>query len=213
MMSRVPDGLHIGPWTGILDPRTGGRSFTPPVVGGCHRESPMPILGGQMKSGACPFFFGIHWGTGVIAGKETPRCFSVLLLGLLLALGCRPRPETVHLGIPLRLSGDEGPGRHQLLQAIQMRVDELNAKGGVGGRRIDLVIQDLGTTPEAGRKAIEALGADARVSALVGLDDPQTAITCAAACGQAKIPLLSPTIGDAEFLSQNPWVFTLTHPI
>ncbi|HLY72699.1 MAG TPA: ABC transporter substrate-binding protein [Planctomycetota bacterium] len=166
-----------------------------------------------MKSGACPFSLGILCKTGVFTGKATLMSYSVLLLGLLLALGCRPRPETLHIGIPLRLTGEKGPGGRQLLRAMKMRVDELNARGGLGGQRIALDIQDLGTSPETGKKAIQALATDVRIAAIVGLDDPEMGMVCGAVCGQEKIPVVLPTVGDAGFLSQNPCLFTLTRPL
>jgi branched-chain amino acid transport system substrate-binding protein len=52
--------------------------------------------------------------------------------------------------------------------AAQMAVDEINAKGGVLGRKLSLVVADETENPEQGINAIKKLTADEKVDVLVG---------------------------------------------
>src|SRR5215213_2772698 len=91
--------------------------------------------------------------------SEVPsRKTYVALLALLLAAGaglpgagCRrqdarvveqPPPERVRVGAFMSLSGDTSQYGLSALNGIRMAVEEANAAGGVGGRRVDLLVRD-----------------------------------------------------------------------
>jgi len=49
-----------------------------------------------------------------------------------------------------------------------MAIDDINAKGGVLGRRLEMVVADETENPETGISAIKKLTADERVDVLIG---------------------------------------------
>jgi len=63
--------------------------------------------------------------------------------------------EPIKIGALLSLSGDAAYYGVDELRAVQLAVDEANEKGGVNGRKIELVIEDAGTLDE--KNAINAL--------------------------------------------------------
>ena len=54
------------------------------------------------------------------------------------------------------------------IASMQMAVDEINAKGGVIGRKLELVVVDESDSPETGIDAIEKLTGEEQVDVLIG---------------------------------------------
>jgi ABC-type branched-subunit amino acid transport system substrate-binding protein len=61
------------------------------------------------------------------------------------------------VGSHLDLSGPTAAGMPMLRNAMQMRIDEVNAAGGVHGRRIRLVVEDNGSQPQQAVRAVQKL--------------------------------------------------------
>ncbi len=91
---------------------------------------------------------------------------SVALLGLA-ATGAVAQ-ERIRVGFPMILSGAGGQFGNPILKGAQMYVDEVNAAGGVLGRRIELITRDTKSRPdEAVRMARELINRE-NVHFLVG---------------------------------------------
>ena len=61
------------------------------------------------------------------------------------------------LGTHLDLSGPVAAGMPMLRNAMQMRLDEANAAGGVNGRKFRLVVEDNGSQPQLAVRAVQKL--------------------------------------------------------
>ncbi len=61
------------------------------------------------------------------------------------------------LGSHLDLSGPAAAGMPMLRNAMQLRVDEANAAGGVHGRKLRLVVEDNGSQPQMAVRAVQKL--------------------------------------------------------
>ena len=70
--------------------------------------------------------------------------FCAPLLALLLAAcaGAKPDPDAVVIGVAGPMSGDLAAFGRQIRTGAQAAVDDLNAKGGVNGKRLRLVVGD-----------------------------------------------------------------------
>ena len=56
------------------------------------------------------------------------------------------------IGVSLPLSGAKQASGEAILAALRLHVDERNKAGGVGGRRLELVVKDDGNDPVAGER-------------------------------------------------------------
>ena len=85
--------------------------------------------------------------------------FSVILLTVSMGLlpASMPAAGPVKIGVLLPLTGGQNEFGHIEKKSAHMAVDEINADGGVNGKKIDLVIADTQGNPDAGRAAIERL--------------------------------------------------------
>jgi branched-chain amino acid transport system substrate-binding protein len=134
-----------------------------------------------------------------------PRRPAWLALALLLA-ACQKEP--IRLGGAFNLSG-----RHYDLgvsgrNGATIAVEELNAAGGIGGRRLELVVKDDEQDPEAARRAVRAL-VDQGVVAIVGhMTSAMTEATLAQA-NQARVLMVSPTTSAARYQGRDDWLVLL----
>lgn len=108
-----------------------------------------------------------------------------------LLAGCE-ESKPVRIGfigeLTTRAAGLATSGRDGFLLAIE----EINARGGVGGRQVEGLVVDARMHKETALHAIHKL-ADAQVSAIIGPMTSQTAVTIVPTANNLKIPLVSPT--------------------
>lgn len=84
----------------------------------------------------------------------------VLALGLCSALAATAGGVTdteIVIGSHLDLSGPTAAGMPMLRNAMQLRIDEVNAAGGVHGRKLRLVVEDNGSQPQQAVRAVQKL--------------------------------------------------------
>ncbi len=98
--------------------------------------------------------------------------------------------ETIKLGLVTPLStGDYRSGKINV-QTVELAVEELNAKGGILGKKVELVIADDEGKPAAGVIAIKKMIATEKVSAVVGLWHSSVAVAQAKVAIQMQVPIM-----------------------
>src|SRR6266704_972908 len=70
-----------------------------------------------------------------------------LVLGLSFSAAALAQPAPVKIGMSMPQTGSLGAGGKAALLALQMWVDDVNAKGGLLGRRIEFIVYDDQTNP------------------------------------------------------------------
>lgn len=73
--------------------------------------------------------------------------------------------KPIRIGVPTAMQLQVG---RDTQDAIKMAIDDLNAKGGVLGRKLEMVVADETENPETGISAIKKLTADEKVDVLIG---------------------------------------------
>lgn len=91
------------------------------------------------------------------------------------------------------------PGQSQR-DAIQMVVNEINAKGGINGQRIRLLIEDDQLSPTAAANAARKLVFQEKVFAVIGTPNSPTALSALEVTMEAKTPQL--VLGVAPKVTQ-----------
>jgi branched-chain amino acid transport system substrate-binding protein len=87
-------------------------------------------------------------------------------LGLGLATGeAAAQAKAIRIGVPTAMQLQVG---RDTQDAMKMAIDEVNAKGGVLGRKLEMVVADETENPETGISAIKKLTADEKVDVLIG---------------------------------------------
>ena len=72
---------------------------------------------------------------------------AALLLSLLAATGALAQSGPIKVGVGLALTGAGAPAGKMILAALELWRDDVNAKGGLLGRQVELIHYDDQSTP------------------------------------------------------------------
>lgn len=100
-------------------------------------------------------------------------------------------PQTIKLGgvAPLSPPGAYASGA-EMKMAFDMAVNEINAQGGVLGKKIETVFEDTAGTPEKGKAAFEKLISQDKVVAIVGEFHSSVTLAEIPVTNASKIPFI-----------------------
>jgi len=122
--------------------------------------------------------------------------------------------DKIKAGILLPLTGKLAKFGEIENKSFLMAVDEINAAGGVNGKKIDLIIEDTMGKPDVGRSAIEKLISRDKVIVVGGGYSSSVTWATIAVAQQRKIPFLVNT-GSADRITEQGWkyIFRLNPPV
>ncbi|MDO9632361.1 MAG: ABC transporter substrate-binding protein [Humidesulfovibrio sp.] len=132
---------------------------------------------------------------------------AAIVLALFTFLGCSKESDSFKIGAVLSVTGPASflgePEKNTLL----MLQDELNAKGGVEGRKVQIVIyddeSDVNKCVMAAKKLIE----NDKVAVVIGPSISGNTLAIAKFFAPAKIPLVSCSAAEKIVKPVDPWVF------
>src|SRR6516165_9568050 len=137
---------------------------------------------------------------------------AVLLLAAAWAAILWTRPEPVRIAFASSLSGPSAPFGTESLVAAQLAIDEVNARGGINGRPIELVPFDDASSPETARANVQAI-ADSPCVAVLGHDLSSTSLAAGPAYKDARIPALTGGAAADDLTSGNEYYFRALSPV
>ena len=122
--------------------------------------------------------------------------------------------DTIKVGVVLPLTGKLAKFGEIENKSFLMAVDEINAAGGVNGKKIELIIEDTTGRPDVGRSAIEKLISRDKVVVLGGGYSSSVTWATIAVAQQRKVPFLVNT-GSADRITEQGWnyIFRLNPPV
>jgi branched-chain amino acid transport system substrate-binding protein len=124
-----------------------------------------------------------------------------LLLIVALA-GCRSVDPVVKVGLVAPFEGRDRAIGYDAIYSARLAVREINAAGGINGRRLALVALDDGGDEDLARQAAATLVRDPAVVAVVGHFLPATTAAAAPVYANAGLPLLA--AGSAPLAAADP---------
>ena len=110
--------------------------------------------------------------------------------------------EPSKFGILTPLTGAGGQDGPRMLKAMQAVIDEVNKAGGVLGRRIETVVEDDQTNPEAAVRAARKLIEVNKVPVIMGTWASAVTSAVAPVCWESKTFLC--TVSGADSITQLP---------
>jgi branched-chain amino acid transport system substrate-binding protein len=143
--------------------------------------------------------------------------FSVRALAALSALllaACGGDRETIVLGVAGPMKEANGIS---VRNAVQMAVDEINARGGVGGRNLELRIADDEKSEKRGIEVARELREDERVVAVIGHVNSAVSVKAATIYNSVSdsvpgepVVEISPASSAPALTGAGPWTFRVT---
>ncbi|SMC48920.1 ABC transporter substrate-binding protein [Rhizobium sp. RU36D] len=122
---------------------------------------------------------------------------AALALTSIAPLRAMAEGEAIRIGALTPLTGSGGTYGPVMVKAIQAVADEINAAGGILGRKVEIISEDDQTNPEAGVRAARKLVDVDKVSAIIGTWASSVTTAVAPICWESKTMLLTVSGADA----------------
>jgi branched-chain amino acid transport system substrate-binding protein len=119
------------------------------------------------------------------------RTFLALALTLFAAQPALAQ-DAIKIGLVTALSGQSARAGEAITRGLQIAIDELNASGGVLGRKFELLRRDDEATPAKGVIAARELVHKEKVAVLFGGLDTPVSMAIVPIMNEAKVPYMGP---------------------
>ncbi len=133
------------------------------------------------------------------------RMFAAALAASTCLLGSAHAAETIKIGVPVGLSGANSTVAPSVVQASELAVDEINAKGGVLGKKLELVVVDDASGAAGAQKAFDALVFQNEVNAVVAMETSAARNAALPIVQRGKVPYIYTSFYEGA--SCNPYLF------
>ncbi len=129
---------------------------------------------------------------------------------VVLTLGCsNTNKQEVKLGAILPLTGDAAPYGSSLKKGMDLAIDEVNAKGGINGKKIVVAFEDDRNLPQDGVTAYNKLKSVDKVPTVLGAMFSAVTLAIAPIAERDNIVLLSPTSSDIALTNAGDYIFRI----
>jgi branched-chain amino acid transport system substrate-binding protein len=137
---------------------------------------------------------------------------AVLLLAVVLCGGVLAA-DTIKVGVLLPLTGSMAKFGEIEKRSYEMAAEEINAKGGVNGKKIELLFEDDTGKPDVGRSGVEKLISREKVPVITGGYSSSVTAAAAPVAQQFKVPFVICT-GSADDITEKgyDYIFRINPP-
>jgi branched-chain amino acid transport system substrate-binding protein len=146
--------------------------------------------------------------------KKVAIVITCTLFLMTVMLGSASAADTIKVGVVLPLTGKLAKFGEIENKSFIMAAEEINAAGGINGKKIELIIEDTTGKPDVGRSAIEKLITQDKVPLIGGGYSSSVTWATIAVAQQNKVPFLVNT-GSADKITEQGWdyIFRLNPPV
>ena len=143
--------------------------------------------------------------------------FFVLALSLLLAAGAvapvSSQTDPIKIGVIQPLTGPVAASGNYVRMGAEIARDWINAKGGVLGRQVQLLIEDNKSDPKEAATAAEKLIVRDKVPVIVGAWGSSMTLAAMPKLEEYGVPMVVETSSAATITKRgNPWIFRISPP-
>ena len=136
-------------------------------------------------------------------------------------LGCPPKPETssgttggngggdILIGEYGSLTGSEATFGNSTHTAILLAIEEINAAGGVNGRKLQVATEDDQSKAEEAATVVEKLISQKNVVAVLGEVASSNSLAAAPICQANKVPMITPSSTNPTVTQKGDYIFRM----
>jgi branched-chain amino acid transport system substrate-binding protein len=143
--------------------------------------------------------------------KPVRRVLALLLAAALLSAGCARREPEIKVGVYGSLTGTTATFGISTKNGIELYVDRLNAAGGVGGKKIRLIVEDDQSKPEEAATAVNKLIAQDATVAVLGEVASSRSMAAAPICQAAGVPMITPSSTNPKVTELGDYIFRVCY--
>lgn len=115
--------------------------------------------------------------------------------------------ESIRVGVYLDMSGQTSSFGIATHNGIKMAVDEINASGGIDGRKFEIFLEDDEGRPEKAKTAVVKLISENKVHAILGEVASTNSLAGGRAAQAAKIPMITPSSTNLSVTQMGDYIF------
>ncbi|WP_119271118.1 substrate-binding protein [Taklimakanibacter deserti] len=132
------------------------------------------------------------------------KLFSILV-GTMLATSALAE-DTIKIGVPVGLSGANSVIAPAIVQASELAVEEINAAGGILGRKLELHVADDGSGAAGAQKAFDSLVFQKEVNAIIATETSAARNAGLPIVAKGDIPYIYASFYEGRSCSPNLYV-------
>ena len=117
------------------------------------------------------------------------------------------RKEPVYIAVAAPLSGLYKNGGDAMLKGIHLYADEVNREGGIGGRKIKLLVFNDRGRPESAAKIASEIATDMKIVLTLGHFTSQTSFVAGRIYRKNGIPAITASATENSVTLENDWYF------
>jgi branched-chain amino acid transport system substrate-binding protein len=140
---------------------------------------------------------------------------ATMLVTVIMLAGCAKQTsqppaaqqQTVKIGVLLSLTGDVAAYGERSRKGIMLAIDEVNSKGGINGKPLQVILEDAKSSPKDAVAAVQKLIMVDRVSIVVGDVLSSTTLAVAPIAERNKVVLFAPGASNPKLRDAGDYVF------
>ena len=138
------------------------------------------------------------------------RIRILVLTATVLSLASAAWAQEIKIGIPVGLSGANSVVAPSVVQSAELAAEEINAKGGIMGKKVVLEVADDGSGAAGAQKAFDALIFQKKVNALISMETSAARNAGLPIVTRGKTPFIYTSFYEGrscnKYLFVNAWV-------
>ncbi len=120
------------------------------------------------------------------------RLFVLAAAGLCMALPAAQAADPIKIGLVATLSGSSAKSGEAITRGLTLAIDEINAKGGVLGRKLELASRDDESNPSKGLLAARELVQKEKAAVLFGGLETPVSLAIVPFANKEQVPFIGP---------------------
>jgi branched-chain amino acid transport system substrate-binding protein len=129
---------------------------------------------------------------------------AIGLSSLIIAAPARAT-DPIRIGVPVGLSGANSVVAPSVVQSAQLAVEEINAAGGILGRKVELEVADDGSGAVGAQKAFDSLIFQKKVDVLISMETSAARNAGLPILARGKVPYIYTSFYEGR--SCSPWMY------
>jgi len=138
------------------------------------------------------------------------RIRILVLTAMVLSLASAAWAQEIKIGIPVGLSGANSVVAPSVVQSAELAAEEINAKGGIMGKKVVLEVADDGSGAAGAQKAFDSLIFQKKVNALISMETSAARNAGLPIVTRGKTPFIYTSFYEGrscnKYLFVNAWV-------
>jgi branched-chain amino acid transport system substrate-binding protein len=113
--------------------------------------------------------------------------------------------KSIKIGVPVGLSGANSVVAPAVVQSSELAIEEINAAGGILGRKVELVVADDGSGAVGAQKAYDSLIFNSKVDVIITMETSAARNAALPIVSRGKVPYLYTSFYEGH--SCNKWMY------